>query len=200
MSEIEEIRKALEKCDEGMGSVEREIFDDYFDNNSVQWLRTLLEENEQLRDGYTIAEELSKQVSGLLEENQRLTAFCKEWAGEEDKFQDFGGWDRIEKMKAEIERLTTELAEEKRHAETEREQANKWLEENGRLRAELDKSDREVISKGRELHELRTELAEKDKTLEWIRDAGTDYQSIHKAREVLAHYKKGDTTDASKDE
>lgn len=127
-------------------------------------------------------------------EIERLTAFCKEWAGEEDKFQDFGGWDRIEKMKAEIQQLREELAEEKRHAALGWEQSNKWLEENGRLRAELDKSDREVISKGRELHELRTELAEKDKVLEWYAQGKED--DGLKAEFILNHFKKGDTADA----
>ena len=178
MSEIaEEIKEAL---DMQKGTIlsnpnEHRKWGNLININAPTWLRTLLEENELLRQSKADVEHnrnlLSKEKQELIEVNERLTA---------------------------------ELEEEKRHAETEREQANKWLEENGRLRAELDRvkshgpegrnyTNAEYVSLLQERESLRTELAEKDKVLEWIRDAGTDYQSIQKASEVLFQYMKGES-------
>jgi len=180
MSEItEEIRKELEEYDALM---QKHPEWKGMHGKFPDWLRTLLEENERL----------TKLGSEAVREQEYAKGQAVKWNDE-------------------AVRLREELAEEKRHAALGWEQSNKWLEENGRLRDELDqlkreKDENESIAKHKlkikqaavdeamsEAYQLRTELAEKDKVLEWIRDAGTDYQSINKARSILSQYKKGDT-------
>ena len=50
----------------------------------------------------------------------------------------------IEQNQRDLQQLREELSEEKRHAALGWEQSNKWLEENGRLRAELDQVKKEL--------------------------------------------------------
>lgn len=188
MSEItEEINKALNDITK-IHTVDR----------YRQWLRTLLEENERLKD---IDERESLFTINLRKELETLQeSYDAEQMNASDAIAERND------LQAELQQLREELSEEKRHSTLGWEQSNKWLEENGRLRAELDAMTNEMkVYKHSydatliQYQTISTELAEKDNVLEWIRDAGTDYQSIQKAREVLSQFKKGVITDDSKD-
>lgn len=49
--------------------------------------------------------EKDRTIESLQKENEQLKKFCEEWVWGEDKFQEFGGWKRIEKIKTENEQL-----------------------------------------------------------------------------------------------
>jgi chromosome segregation ATPase len=103
-----------------------------------------------------IRDEGASWLASLVEENERLTRFCNEWASGEDKFQEFGGWERIDEMKSEIASLRSQLVEVEQPKQ--------------RLLSELHN---ERIKKDQFLNErnaLKAQLEEAQKTLEWYAD------------------------------
>ena len=208
MSEItEEIRKALEAATPGpwestnLGAVH--ITKDYRmqdGKHCAMWIADMCEDREDeeqiFADAWLIAN-TPTWLRTLLEENERNI---------KDKAETMRLVIQRDKEHAsQLQQLREELAEEKRHAALGWEQSNKWLEENGRLRAELDAQDSwKAISElaQRESAELRTELAEKDKVLEWYAEEenykGRAESEIiwdrgSNARTILSHYKKGES-------
>lgn len=128
--------------------------------NAPEWLRFLLSEIEHLeRDR---AEERAAH-------NAHVTELC-ELEQERDMY----------KSSSEVfyERLKKEAEQREKLVERLRAELEKW-EAEARLQYRLHN---EMIEKERECREKLNQALE---ALEWIRDAGTDYQSINKARQAL---------------
>jgi len=216
MSEIEQIKKALESATPGKWKPEYAIISSVISDEG-NGVRTVIGTHIRRNDVELIAN-APTWIRTLLEENERLENHNQAIA--EDALED----------KRQLQQLREELAEEKRHAALGWEQSGKWLEENGKLRVELDQvkkerdellrlhrsamqtvevSDEVAESFRNEVLSLRTELAEKDKIFSQLKDIectigrfSEDRASYVGARvtrlyeemqSILSQYKKGDT-------
>jgi len=197
----EEIREYLRIVDNAGPMVipsyeEKEAFKK-LGENGLRWLRTLLEENEQSREGYRIAEELSKQVSELMEENERLTK-------EKDEAFELAAnhFRALEQVKQERDEAQLALSGSVRVFEKQNikhaEHHNNWLanraaiigymkEKKKELRNSLNYAKREGETKWaneiREQMEIYTDLITKMESSYFWQDS------------ILSRYQKGDTKD-----